>query len=777
MKKFFLAALVLVAGLVGFGDVDPAGRRKLLVFHLDFNTLQRTRQAVVSALERAADAGYNAVLWEIEDKVRFDCCPVIAAPDAFSKDEFREILAVARRLKLEPIPLMQTFGHAEYVLKHKPYLGLREDPGRCDCYCPSKPETRRFLKALLHEYLEIFGPDVRRFHLGGDEARCFATCPACKARKPMELYLEHLEAVAEELRSRGIRPGCWHDMMLKFDQDAGGGLFGTCFKDFTVWFWDYSYPKVWHPWGQSDKPLRMLMSAGCETIICGSCQSWKEDPFLVRFGEHRENLSACAALARRENLSGFCVTSWTIHQGLKQLQQPLVQFAAKRYLDPSDDEGRDWSAAVTAAFGSVPTNALDAVSVWEVRYGLADGRGWNGYKDGTVPPKDGVAARLRDGKTDAAQLSAELQAVADCTTAALSQIKDVPDGKLTSLGHLLIEAAELRLAFHRVEVKGLRGEAVGELPFEQTVRHYLRECPRESAERAARIAYAYFAETEVAGEDHVRAVVDRVLENVRKLRSADPAAVPMAFWDFDGTIIKGDSGFGLTENGEVRYRGLIQECIEAGFVSRYRMADGYLRWRRDYAHMAATSAGLSQGYDAQMFAGVSAAELDAFCERKIRESRMADWYFASSVAIWKALAEAGVENYVVSANVEALVRNVSSTLGVPRDRVRGARVELEDGRWTTRLVQPIPHGEGKAEIVRGLVGERPHGVAIAAFGNSHSTDGAFLRHVAEQANLPGGAKGTAVMINGGCLGPESRDCFMRVEQKAVVGSSSSPAML
>ena len=38
-------------------------------------------------------------------------------------------------------------------------------------------------------------------------------------------------------------------------------------------------------------------------------------------------------------------------------------------------------------------------------------------------------------------------------------------------------------------------------------------------------------------ESHVRPVVARILDNVRKLREADPEAVPMAFWDFDGTII------------------------------------------------------------------------------------------------------------------------------------------------------------------------------------------------------------------------------------------------
>ena len=54
---------------------------------------------------------------------------------------------------LKAIPLMQTFGHAEYVLKNDAYRGLREVPYRHDCYCVLKPETKDFLKRLLAEYL------------------------------------------------------------------------------------------------------------------------------------------------------------------------------------------------------------------------------------------------------------------------------------------------------------------------------------------------------------------------------------------------------------------------------------------------------------------------------------------------------------------------------------------------------------------------------------------------------------------------------------------------
>lgn len=275
----------------------------------------------------------------------------------------------------------------------------------------------------------------------------------------------------------------------------------------------------------------------------------------------------------------------------------------------------------------------------------------------------------------------------------------------------------------------------------------------------------------VAGEPegHVKRVVEQVLGNVVKMRAADSNVVPMAFWDFDGTIIKGDIGDGLLIDGQVAYRGLVDEVILGGFNPIYRGEEGVRQWRDDYHRMAKIGAWLSQGFDSQMFAGVSAEELDAFCVKTIAEKRYADWYFASSMAIWKALAEAGVENYVVSASIEALMRNTASTLGIPRDRVRATRVVLEGGRWTTKVVQPIPYGEGKVDAVQEIVRTRPHGVAIAAFGNSYSTDAPFLRYVATQPSLPGGAQGTAMMINGGKTVPGYSEHFICVEQDAVQG--------
>jgi len=56
-----------------------------------------------------------------------------------------------------------------------------------------------------------------------------------------------------------------------------------------------------------------------------------------------------------------------------------------------------------------------------------------------------------------------------------------------------------------------------------------------------------------------------MLENVAKIKAADPTAVPMAFWDFDGTIIKGD----LSKGGPVLVR-VHSECFTGDVLGSER---------------------------------------------------------------------------------------------------------------------------------------------------------------------------------------------------------------
>ena len=288
---------------------------------------------------------------------------------------------------------------------------------------------------------------------------------------------------------------------------------------------------------------------------------------------------------------------------------------------------------------------------------------------------------------------------------------------------------------------------------------------------------AFAAVVSFGAEKHVDAVVTEVLANVAKLKAAQPNAVPMAFWDFDGTIIKGDISEGLFENekertGKQLYKGLVEETILAGLSTVYKGPGGWKQYEEvDYPRMNEIGRWLAWPYNAQIYGGVPSADLDAFCSQKVAEVYR-KWYFASSVAIWQALEKAGVENYVVSASPEIFVRNTAESLGVTRGRTRAIRVEIDGGRMTTKVVHPVPFGEGKVENVRQLVLSRENGVAIAGFGNSYSTDGCFLRYIVTQ-HLPGGAKGFALMINGGKEKPGFEGLFKLVEQDETVADQES----
>ena len=273
-------------------------------------------------------------------------------------------------------------------------------------------------------------------------------------------------------------------------------------------------------------------------------------------------------------------------------------------------------------------------------------------------------------------------------------------------------------------------------------------------------------------EDHADRIVAQILGNVAKIKAVDPQAVPMAFWDFDGTIIKGDITGGWDDDWNILYKGLVHRTIEAGLNSVYPAEGGFKQFFDvDYPRLRhGIGKWLAWPFLAQMYYGQSAAELDAFCRGEC-EKIYRKWYFTSSVKMLRALEKAGVENYIVSASPEIFVRSAAPSLDLPVERFRGIRVHIACGRITSQIIYPLPDGEGKVENVRDIVLARPHGIAVAAFGNSYSTDGAFLRYVATQPSMPGGAKGTAVMINGRNPVAGYVEHFITVEQDAVQGES------
>ena len=475
----------------------------LLVLHLDFNTIQMKKEAVVDCLREAAEMGYNAVLWEIENKVRWETCPECVDPEAFSKDEFRQILAEAYRLGLEPIPLMQTFGHAEYILRHDKYAEWKESPTNLACYCVSRTEVLAFQKALLKEYLDLFGDRVRRFHLGGDEAFAFGTCPRCRAFDKMDLYVRHLNAVSEELFAKGIRPGVWADMVLlggdlkkRGKADVAGDAMQKLPRIFTLWNWDY-YHGVRSKNGDAAATPR-LTKLGYEVILSAASQSAMDSPFMPQFKAHRDNIAACAADVRAQKLAGLCVTSWSVHLYPKTLQYPLWEFAARRLMNPSEDAEADFGAIVRKRWGDVPVDVLDRLSNGRWSYSLFDTRFW-GYEKRACPATPGLLAE-RLGKLDAEKGRQRIidRAREDLQTLDKVQSELGSSPQPSSARHQLEEARALSAAFlsQMIAVLENRSADGAASVMEKTERYYSTFQTPQSAKNAARLVWSVLQQGE-----------------------------------------------------------------------------------------------------------------------------------------------------------------------------------------------------------------------------------------------------------------------------------------
>ena len=131
--------------------------------------------------------GATGLLIEYEDM--FPYTGILADVPAFncySQADIREINKLAEKSRLEVIPLIQTFGHLEFLLKLKPHSKLRYGAIALNilreiitfiyrevfrypqAICPSHNKTFPLLTAMVDQVLQLH-PHSKKLHIGCDE--------------------------------------------------------------------------------------------------------------------------------------------------------------------------------------------------------------------------------------------------------------------------------------------------------------------------------------------------------------------------------------------------------------------------------------------------------------------------------------------------------------------------------------------------------------------------------------------------------------------------------
>lgn len=164
------AEIDVVNSMASDADILPGGIAQRLV-HFDLKGAPPRVAYFDELLPLLRRLGATGLLIEYEDMFPFhDELEPIAARNAYSLGDVEHLLTAARKNGLEVIPLVQTFGHMEYVLKLERFRALRESPLDPSAICPSKAESFSLITAMIDQVMAAHR-GVKNLHIGCDEVR------------------------------------------------------------------------------------------------------------------------------------------------------------------------------------------------------------------------------------------------------------------------------------------------------------------------------------------------------------------------------------------------------------------------------------------------------------------------------------------------------------------------------------------------------------------------------------------------------------------------------
>jgi len=306
------------AGTAGFDKLFTKDKPLVLQrgVHMYLAGLPPTADRFVQLLKLFAAARYNVVVIEWDDSFPWTVDNRFRSPTAYTPEDIRRFQETASALGLELIPQVQCLGHMETPLSVPGYEHLREVPNTSSGLNPLDPKSRELVQAMIDDVLQLM-PEVKRFHLGGDEARTLGQNPNTRTyiqeHGKGALYLQHVEPILDNLNARHIRPILWHDMMIDWDDKQLKSLAAKC--DLMVWGYDgnpettkgnYNSKVIQHFHENGIVQWGATAYKGCEGETPERHTS--DRPVIAA---RVENAKAWADVAQRQGLAGVVATGWS----------------------------------------------------------------------------------------------------------------------------------------------------------------------------------------------------------------------------------------------------------------------------------------------------------------------------------------------------------------------------------------------------------------------------------------------------------------------------------
>lgn len=159
---------------------------------------------------------------------------------AYTENDVQQILKSAAESNLSVIPLVQTFGHLEFVLRHEEWKELREVSHFTNALCPSNPKSLSLVTSMIDQVILKMPKSLEYFHIGADEVWQLGSCNFCSCQDKHVILLEHLVGVLKHIKENHphIRPIMWDDMIRSVPPSVIQAHGLADLVDIMVWFYE-----------------------------------------------------------------------------------------------------------------------------------------------------------------------------------------------------------------------------------------------------------------------------------------------------------------------------------------------------------------------------------------------------------------------------------------------------------------------------------------------------------------------------------------------------------
>lgn len=303
MKKYILIfTLLIISQLLSFADkIDPDFTVR--GFHLDLRVQVMKMPALKKFARQLHDGGVNTLIMEWEATYPFENHPLIPNQFAYTREEVREFVDYCENMGIDVIPLQQSFGHVEYILRHYRYKDLREDQKD---YSQINPLKEKEAKALFTDlYKDLISTHKSEYiHIGGDETYLLGHSKESQAKVAAvgkgRLYGDYIKLLCQLVVDLGKKPVVWADIAMKYPDALQGIPKETVFID-----WNYGWDV--DMFGKHSN----LLHSGYEIWGAPSLRSHPDNYFLTQWEKHFKNIHDFIPLARQFGYKGMIMTSWS----------------------------------------------------------------------------------------------------------------------------------------------------------------------------------------------------------------------------------------------------------------------------------------------------------------------------------------------------------------------------------------------------------------------------------------------------------------------------------